>query len=144
MFRNFNQDSIFIFNPNNKINKHSIWTIYCTQEHQTNKKQCSLQKQGFFLIKTAEIDLAINVSQSVERLWQDEDQHIRIDNNQTFNTNSIFKDQSALDIVNQMKLGTIVNTRFSAPSGTHEETIDLNGFSAAYDSMNLLYNNLGK
>ena len=84
----------------------------------------------------------MTVSKEIERLNTYHYHYLRVDKNTPFKTKLIFNGSSVNPIINQMKNGQTLYTRFYEWSDFYEETISLYGFSAAYETMNLIYSQL--
>lgn len=90
------------------------------------------------LRRSSKTGWALTVSKEIERLNTYHSHYLRVDKNTPFKTKLIFNGSSVNPIINQMKNGQTLYTRFYEWSDFYEETISLYGFSAAYEAMNLI------
>jgi len=89
-------------------------------------------------MRSSKTGWALTVSKEIERLNTYQSHYLRVDKNTLFKTKLIFNGSSVNPIINQMRNGQTLYTRFYEWRDFYEETISLYGFSAAYETMNLI------
>ncbi|TCM67708.1 hypothetical protein EC844_1072 [Acinetobacter calcoaceticus] len=139
MIRYTDQNHATFYDLDAKNMRESAWRLNCDIDHTTDEIICAIEKSKLMLIKGSDLGFLLTVSQDFDNLKDNEYQFLKIDENPVAQTKLIFSGNTALKIVNQMKVGTYAYTRFTEYAGTYEETLSLYGFSAAYDTMNLMY-----
>lgn len=143
MIRYLDEDLAYFYDLDNTENQ--AWVAKCNIDRITDYKTCVVYKSNFILVKSSTQGLLISAYHDLSRLRSDYYQYIRIDKNTAFKTTSVFSGNTASNIINQMKAGFLIHTRHTERlSGTTDNTFSLYGFSAAYESMNLMYARLGK
>lgn len=120
----------------------SAWSVNCQIDQITDEKICAVLKYEFMLMRSSKTGWSLTVSKEIERLNTYRYHYLRVDKNTPFKTKLIFNGTSVNPIINQMKNGQTLYTRFYEWSDFYEETISLYGFSAAYETMNLIYSQL--
>lgn len=115
------------------------WKVVCQVDMVTNQKNCSVNKYEVMVLKSSKYGLAFSVSKEANKLNPLSDHYVRIDKNTPMKSRSVFTGQQAVKIIDQMKSGEIMRTRFHEYGDTYEEVIYLNGFTNAYNFMNMVY-----
>ncbi len=115
------------------------WKVVCYIDQITAIRNCSITKYAIMILKSAKHGLVFSVSNEPNKLNPLIDHYVRIDKNTPLKTTSIFIGSQAANIIEQMKRGEIMRTRFHEFGDTYEETIYLDGFTNAYNFMNLMY-----
>lgn len=139
MIRHFDEDLAYFYDLDNIENQ--AWIAQCDIDRITDKKTCIVYKSNFILVKSSTHGVLISAYNNVSRLRSNHYQYVRIDKNPAFKTTSIFSGNTASNIINQMKAGFLMHTRHTtiSSSGAVDNTLSLYGFSAAYESMNIMY-----
>lgn len=120
----------------------NAWVINCTIDNITDEKTCIIKNSEFLLLKSSKKGLMLTPSQDILKLNPNRFHYLRVDKNPPFKTKFIFTGPTAYTIINQMKNGEMLYTRFYERSDSYDETISLYGFSPAYETMNLIYSQL--
>ncbi|MQW93379.1 hypothetical protein GFH30_04965 [Acinetobacter wanghuae] len=118
------------------------WNISCSVDQITDEKICMIYKFGVRIMKSSKLGVLISVTGDTEKLNTRQYQYLRVDKNPAFKTHSLFTGNDAIKIISQMKNGSMAYTRFYEWSDSYEESLSLYGFSAAYQTMNLMFQRL--
>ncbi|WP_026470039.1 hypothetical protein [Alkanindiges illinoisensis] len=111
------------------------WSVSCSKDRMTDKKRCVLSKFEFVILYDVN-GLRTTVSKDLGSLNDRQNNYLRVDNKPSFTTRGIYLNATSKSIVEQLKRGTTLKTRFFEWSGEmYEETIPLDGFNEAYSFM---------
>lgn len=140
MIYNINENHLTVVDIDEDDPAEESWNVSCRKDRITDEKICYLNKYQLAIIKSNKNALLLTVSKKAESLNLRENNYIRIDNNPAHKSRSFYKGQSALNIINEAKIGKTAYTRFYEWDGEmYEEIIPLWGFSVAYDVMNKMF-----
>lgn len=118
------------------------WYVSCSRDRITDEKNCILGKYEMAFIRSSKTGWIFSVSKETKKLNLAAYQYIRIDKSPALKSKTFFKGQPTLNIIEQMKKGRTVYTRFYEWSDEYEEIIPLKGFSIAYNTLNIMYSKL--
>ncbi|TNL51638.1 hypothetical protein [Acinetobacter bereziniae] len=143
MIYNIDKNYLTVLDKDEDEPTEESWVVGCFKDRITDKKTCFLNKYEFGILKSSKDGLVISVSKESKDLNLREYNYIRIDKKPAHKTRGFFTGQSAINIINEMKVGKTAYTRFYEwDSNKYEEIIPLWGFSVAYDVMNKMYSRL--
>lgn len=118
------------------------WKVNCSIDNITDEKICGVLKFEFILMHSSKTGWSLTVSKKIRDLNPYVFHYLRVDKNVPFKTKLIFSGVTVNKIVNQMRTGKTLYTRFYEGRESYEETLSLYGFVAAYETMNLMYSQL--
>lgn len=141
MIRRLDKDGATFFNytSDEKFIENS-WRVVCYRDHITDIKHCIINKYQVMLMKNSKHGLMFSVTKDVKSLHPLRTNYFKVDKNKALETRSVFTGGTVNKIIEQMKRGELLYTRFSEWDGSqYEETLSLYGFSSAYEYMNMMY-----
>ena len=118
----------------------NAWQVTCERDHITDIKICTLSKSEFLIGTRKKNEASIYCSRQVKKLDTTRFHYIRVNDNPPARTKTYFKGQAALNIIDQMKKGGVIYTRFYEwDEEKYEETLSLAGFNVAYEYMRKVF-----
>lgn len=120
------------------------WQVACIKDNITDKVICAIYNNAVNIMHTLNRKM-ISATRNVDNLDFRKEQLIRVDKNKAIAVKGIFENDKYTNIINQMKKGTDVKSRYYDSDG-HENNNEANlqGFKDAYQYMIKLENSLSK
>jgi hypothetical protein len=143
MIYNIDKNYLTVLDKDEDEPTEESWDVGCFKDRITDKKTCFLNKYELGILKSSKDGLVISVSKEARDLNLREYNYLRIDKKPAHKTRGFYTGQSAMNIINEMKIGKTAYTRFYEwDNNKYEEIIPLWGGSIAYDVMNKMYSRL--
>lgn len=120
------------------------WQVACVKDSMTDGVTCAIYNNTVNIMHTLNRKM-ISATKNVNSLNFNKEQLIRIDKNKAVAVKGIFENDKYTNIVNQMKKGVDVKSRYYDSHGQENNNeANLQGFNEAYQYMNRLESSLSK